>query len=93
MWEAMYVLKAGIEKSGWQTKEDTPKLIKALEGMQFKESVEFPQGPMRIRVEDHMTVAGLYVEQVVKGELKVVGRIPAEDTVYPPQADHSKEGF
>ncbi|OPY65953.1 MAG: hypothetical protein A4E57_03009 [Syntrophorhabdaceae bacterium PtaU1.Bin034] len=93
MWEAMHVLKAGIEKSGWQGKADTPKLIKALEGMQFKESVEFPQGDMRIRAEDHMTVAGLYVEQVVKGELKVVGRIPAEDTVYPPQVDLSKEAF
>jgi branched-chain amino acid transport system substrate-binding protein len=93
MWEAMYVLKAGIEKSGWQGKEDTPKFIKALEGMQFKESVEFPQGDMRIRAEDHMTIAGLYVEQVVKGELKVAAKIPAEDTVYPPLADHSKEGF
>ena len=93
MWEAMHVIKAGIEKSGWQTRQDTPKLIKALEGMQFKESVEFPQGDMLIRAEDHMTIAGLYVEQVVKGDLKVVAKIPAEDTVYPPLADHSKEGF
>jgi hypothetical protein len=48
---------------------------------------------MRIRAEDHMTIAGLYVEQVVKGELKVAAKIPAEDTVYPPLAEHSKEGF
>jgi branched-chain amino acid transport system substrate-binding protein len=93
MWQAMHALKAGIEKSGWQGKEDTPKLIKALEGIQFKESIEFPQGDMKIRAEDHMTVAGLYVEQVVRGDLKVVGKIPAEDTVYPPLVDHSKEGF
>ncbi len=93
MWEAMYSLKTGIEKSGWQGKEDTPKLVKALEGMQVKESVEFPQGDMRIRAEDHMTVAGLYVEQVAKGDLKVVGKIPAEDTVYPPLVDRSKESF
>ena len=93
MWEAMYTLKAGIEKSGWQGKEDTPKLIKALEGMQVKESTEFPQGDMRIRAEDHMTVAGLYVEQVAKGDLKVVGKIPADDTVYPPLVDRLKEGF
>lgn len=93
MWEAMYTLKAGIEKSGWQGKEDTPKLIKALEGLQFKESIEFPQGDMRIRAEDHRTIAGLYVEQVVKGDLKVAGKIPAEDTVYPPLVDYTKEGF
>ena len=93
MWEALYTLKAGIEKSGWQGKEDTPKLIKALEGLTFKESIEFPQGDMRIRAEDHRTIAGLYVEQVVKGELKVAGKIPAEDTVYPPLVDYTKEGF
>ena len=94
MWEAMYTLKAGIEKSGWQGKEDTPKLIKALEGMQFKESIEFPQGDNRIRAEDHQRIiAGLYVEQVVKGDLKVAGKIPAEDMVYPPLVDYTKEGF
>ncbi|HPU30815.1 MAG TPA: ABC transporter substrate-binding protein [Syntrophorhabdaceae bacterium] len=93
MWQAVNALKAGIEKSGWQKKEDTPKLIKALEGMEFKESVDFPQGDMRIRAEDHMTIAGLYVEQVVKGTLKVVGKIPAADTVYPPQVDFTKESF
>ena len=93
MWEAVNVLKVGIEKSGWQTKEDTPKLIKTLEGMQFKESIDFPQGDMKIRAEDHMTIAGLCVEQVAKGALKVVGKIPAEDTVYPPEVDYTKESF
>jgi branched-chain amino acid transport system substrate-binding protein len=93
MWEAMYTLKAGIEKSGWQGKEDNPKLIKALEGLAFKESVEFPQGDMRIRAEDHRVITGLYVEQVVKGDLRVAGKIPAEDTVYPSQVDFTKEGF
>ena len=68
-------------------------MIKTLEGMSFKESIEFPQGDMRIRAEDHRTIAGLYVEQVAKGGLKVVGKIPAEDTSYPPLVDYSKEGF
>jgi branched-chain amino acid transport system substrate-binding protein len=93
MWEAMYTLKAGIEKSGWQGKEDNPKLIKALEGLTFKESIEFPQGDVRIRPEDHRVITGLYVEQVVKGDLRVAGRIPAEDTVYPALVDFTKEGF
>lgn len=93
MWEAVNVLKTGIEKSGWQTKGDMPRLIKALEGMRFKESIDFPQGDIKIRAEDHMTIAGLYVEQVLNGALKVVGKIPAEDTVYPPQVDFTKESF
>jgi branched-chain amino acid transport system substrate-binding protein len=93
MWEAMYTLKAGIEKSGWQGKEDNPKLIKALEGLTFKEGIEFPQGDVKIRPEDHRVITGLYVEQVVKGDLRVAGRIPAEDTVYPALVDFTKEGF
>jgi branched-chain amino acid transport system substrate-binding protein len=92
MWEAMFEIKAGIEKSGWQGREDHPKLIKALEGMQFKESVEFPQGDLTIRASDHLSVVNMYVEQVVKGDLKVVAKIPAADTTYP-AIDHSKESF
>jgi branched-chain amino acid transport system substrate-binding protein len=93
MWESVFALKAAMEKANWQGKEDTPKVIQALETMQFKESVEFPQGDMQFRSQDHLVLAGLYVERVVNGELKVVARIPAADVVYPPIADHSKEPF
>jgi branched-chain amino acid transport system substrate-binding protein len=93
MWETMFAIKSGIEKSGWQSKADHPKFIQALEGMQFKESVEFPQGDAYIRAEDHLIITGLYIEQVVKGTIKVVARIPAADAAYPPVVDHSKEPF
>jgi hypothetical protein len=61
--------------------------------MAFKNSVEFPQGDMYIRAEDHLTITGLYVEQIRNGELEVVNRISAEDAVYPPMVDHTKESF
>jgi branched-chain amino acid transport system substrate-binding protein len=93
MWQTMFAIKAGVEKSGWQSKADHPKFIKALEGMQFKESVEFPQGDAYIRAQDHLIITGLYIEQVVKGAIKVVARIPAADAAYPPLVDHSKEAF
>ena len=93
VWEPFFALKAGIEKSGWKGKEDIPQLIKTLEGMAFKESVEFPQGDMSIRAQDHLTITGLYIEQIQKGELKVVARIPAKDAIYPPTVDHTKESF
>ena len=93
MWEAPFALKAAIQKSGWQGKQDTPKLIRPLEGMELKEGVEFPQGDMKIRAEDHLSSVGLYVERIVNGELKVVSRVPAADVMYPPLANHSKEGF
>lgn len=91
VWEPFFALKMAIEKSGWKNKMDTPKLIKTLEGMSFKESLEFPQGNKFIRAEDHATITGLFVEQIQKGEIKVVEKIPAKDTIYPPMIDHSKE--
>lgn len=93
VWESFFALKAGIEKRGWKGKEDTAKLIKTLEGMSFKESVEFPQGDMYIRAQDHLTITGLYIEQIQKGELKVVARIPEKDVTYTPTVDYTKESF
>ena len=61
--------------------------------MSFKEGVEFPQGDLSIRAEDHIAVTGLYIEQIQKGSIKVVSRIPAKDAVYSPTADFTKEGF
>ncbi len=93
VWEPFFALKAAIEKSGWKNKADTPNVIKTLEGMSFKESVEFPQGDMYIRAEDHLSMTGLYIEQIQKGELKVVARIPAKDAVYTPTIESHKEAF
>lgn len=93
IWEAFFAVKAAIEKSGWASKADHPKLIKTLEGMAFKESLEFPQGDIRIRKEDHLAITGLYVEQVKNGDLKVITKIPAEETIYKPLVDRTKEEF
>ena len=91
VWEPFFALKAAIEKCGWKNRADTPKVITTLEGMAFKESVEFPQGDKYIRAEDHATITGLYIEQIQKGEIKVVTKIPAKDATYPPAINHSKE--
>jgi branched-chain amino acid transport system substrate-binding protein len=93
VWEPLFALKAGIEKSGWTNRADHPKLIQTLEGMAFKESVEFPQGDMNIRAQDHLTITGLYVEQIKNGDLEVVTRIPAEKAAYPPMVDYKKQPF
>jgi branched-chain amino acid transport system substrate-binding protein len=93
VWESMFLLKAGIEKSGWKSNKDTPKLIETLEGMPFKQGVEFPQGEGYVRKEDHLSQVGLYVEQIRKGTIDVVARISPEAVVYTPEKDHSKEAF
>ena len=51
--EAMNFLKLGMQKSGFRGREDTMNLIEALEGMEVKESDDFPQGDKTLRKEDH----------------------------------------
>ncbi|MBS1238270.1 MAG: amino acid/amide transporter substrate-binding protein family [Deltaproteobacteria bacterium] len=92
VWESMFLLKAGIEKSGKGNK-DTPRLIETLEGMTFKQGIEFPQGEGYVRKEDHLSQVGLYIEQIRKGVIEVVARIPPEAVVYTPEKNHSKEAF
>jgi branched-chain amino acid transport system substrate-binding protein len=93
VWQSFFALKDAMEKAHWKDKKDTPKVIQALEGMELKESLKFPQGDAKIRAEDHLIQAGLYVEMVDKGTLKVVAKIPANIVTYPPIVDHSKEPF
>ena len=49
----MNCLKLGIEKSGFQGRADTMKLIEALEGLEMKEGYDFPQGDKTLRKADH----------------------------------------
>src|SRR5437773_10195790 len=51
--EAMNFLKLGMQRSGFRGRDDTMKLIEALEGMDVKESDDFPQGDKTLRKEDH----------------------------------------
>jgi len=93
VWETLFILKKAIEESGWKSVNDNPELIKTIEGMSVKEGFEFPQGSKTIRAQDHQAFPSLFIEQVVKGKLDVVARIPAEKLSYPPPADYSKEAF
>jgi len=93
MWQTMFIIKQGIEKSGWKSRADHPKFIQAVEGLQWKQSVEFPQGDGSIRAQDHLIQTGLYIEQVTKGTIRVAAKIPVSETTYPPIVDHTKEAF
>src|SRR5262249_28922682 len=50
-YEAMNALKIGMEKSKFRGREDTMKLIEALEGLEMKEGDDFPQGDKLLRKE------------------------------------------
>src|SRR5438067_3039848 len=83
--DAMNALKLGIEKSGFQGRADTPKLIAALEGLEMKEGDDFPQGDKTLRKEDHQAFIREFIFDVHEGKYRILDVIPKEKTVFPPE--------
>ena len=80
----MNALKLGIEKSGFQGRDDTPKLIAALEGLEMKEGDDFPQGDKTLRKEDHQAFLREFIFEIHDGKYRIVEVVPKEKTVFPP---------
>ena len=69
---------------GFQGRQDTMKLIEALEGLEMKEGDDFPQGDKLLRKEDHQAFLRQFLFELRGGKYKVVDVIPREKTVVPP---------
>ena len=82
--EAMNALKLGMEKSKFQGRGDTMKLIEALEGLEMKEGDDFPQGDKVLRKEDHQAFIREFIFDVKDGKHRILDVIPKEKTVFPP---------
>jgi len=82
--EAMNALKLGIEKSGFQGRADTDKLIAALEGLELKEGDDFPQGDKTIRKEDHQAFLREFIFDIHEGKYRILDVVPKEKTIVPP---------
>jgi branched-chain amino acid transport system substrate-binding protein len=82
--EVVNFLKLGMERSKFRGREDTMKLIEALEGMEVKESDDFPQGDKTLRKEDHQAFVREFIFEVRGGKHKILDIIPKEKTVVPP---------
>src|SRR5207248_1825624 len=83
--EAMNALKVAMQKSGFQGRADTPKLIAALEGLEMKEGADFPQGDKTLRKEDHQAFIREFIFDVHEGKYRILDVIPKEKTVFPPE--------
>jgi branched-chain amino acid transport system substrate-binding protein len=92
-WHAINLIKQAIEKSGWTSKNDNPKVIEAMEGFEGKASLDFPMGDFVMRAEDHQAFQDLWIEQVQSGKLNVVASIPRSKLMFPPTVDVLKESF
>ena len=82
--EATNFLKLGIQKSGFRGREDTMKLIEALEGMEVKESDDFPQGDKTLRKEDHQAFLREFIFDIKDNKHRILATIPKEKTIVPP---------
>ena len=83
-YEALNALKIGIEKSGFQGRDDTPKLIAALEGLEMKEGDDFPQGDKTLRKEDHQAFLREFLFVIKGGKPHILETVPKEKTLVPP---------
>src|ERR1700751_1566514 len=82
--EGMNALKIGMEKSGFRGREDTMKLIEALEGLEMKEGDDFPQGDKVLRKEDHQAFIREFLFDIKDGKLRILEVVPKEKTMFPP---------
>ena len=83
-YEAVNALKIGMQRSGFRGKEDTMKLIEALEGLEMKEGDDFPQGDKTLRKEDHQAFLREFLFEVHGGKYKIVDVVPKDKTLVPP---------
>ncbi len=82
-YEAMNAVKIGMEKSKFQGRADTMKLIQALEGLEMKEGDDFPQGDKVLRKEDHQAFLREFIFEIKGGKHKIVEVVPKEKTIFP----------
>jgi branched-chain amino acid transport system substrate-binding protein len=82
--EAVNALKLGIEKSHFQGREDSPKLVAALEGLEMKEGPDFPTGDKVLRKEDHQVFMRELIYVIKDGKYHIQESVPWEKTLVPP---------
>src|SRR5262249_29008128 len=82
-YEAMNALKIAMEKSGFRGREDTMKLIEALEGLEMKEGDDFPQGDKTLRKEDHQAFLRQFIFDIKDGKHRILQAISKEKATSP----------
>jgi len=82
--EGFNALKLGMQKSGFRGREDTMKLIAALEGLEMKEGDDFPQGDKILRKEDHQAFLREFIYDLKNVKHRLLEIAPREKTLVPP---------
>jgi branched-chain amino acid transport system substrate-binding protein len=88
-YEAMNAVKLGVQKSNFQGRDDTMKLIEALEGLEMKLGDDFPQGDKTLRKEDHQAFPQEFIVEVSGGTYHLQETVPGSKTMVPPACNFS----
>ena len=88
-YEAMNAVKIGMEMSKFQGRDDTMKLIDALEGLEMKEGDDFPQGDKTLRKADHQAFLREFLFEVKDGTYKLLETVEKDKTIVPPACSFS----
>ena len=93
-WETMFVIKAGMEASGYSGPKDRQKFIEAIEGMTtMPHSRRHPQGAKIFNGKTHQVFGHQHISRLQGGKLSVVHQTSIEDTYYPDKTDYTKKPF
>jgi branched-chain amino acid transport system substrate-binding protein len=84
-YESMNALKLGMQKASFRGREDTDKLIAALEGLEMKEGEDFPQGDKILRKEDHQAFLRQFIFDVKDGKHRIIEVVDKDKTFFPPE--------
>ena len=90
-WQAIHLIQKIVDQTGWQSREDHPGFIQALEGFLYDVGFDFPQGGGFIRADDHQAFHSHYIERVVGGSLQVQAAVEQENSFYLPTVDFRSE--
>jgi branched-chain amino acid transport system substrate-binding protein len=88
-YEAMNAAKVAMVACKFQGRDDAPKLIEALEGLEMKEGDDFPQGDKTLRKADHQAFLREFLFEVRNQDYKLLETIEKDKTVVPPACSFS----
>jgi branched-chain amino acid transport system substrate-binding protein len=83
-YEALNATKVGMEKAKFDSRDDSAKLIEALEGLEVKESDDFPQGDKTLRKDDHQAFLREFIFTIGNGTYHLQQVVDKDKTFVPP---------
>jgi len=83
-YEALNAMKIAMEKSKFDSRDDSSKLIEALEGLEVKESDDVQQGDKTLRKEDHQAFLRELIFTIGGGTYHLQQVVDKDKTLVPP---------